>query len=118
MGCSSTSVHLPNTALFKVNSKWIMKIICSSDPYLHTNIPGVFAAGEVHDKRFRQAIVSAGFAVWRPWKPRSIYRTLSRTRPGWNRDSIPFRTCPISISTANESIMPSTAIKRMECRCC
>jgi len=28
---------------------------------LHTNIPGVFAAGEVHDKRFRQAISSAGF---------------------------------------------------------
>ena len=33
------------------------------DPYLHTNLPGVFAAGEVHDKHFRQAIVSAGYGA-------------------------------------------------------
>jgi thioredoxin reductase len=43
----------------RVNWKWITKDtslsirICTPRP--------VFAAGEVHDKRFRQAIVSAGF---------------------------------------------------------
>jgi thioredoxin reductase (NADPH) len=53
--------HLPNTALFKGQLDMDSKGYLVVDPYLHTNVPGVFAAGEVHDNRFRQAIVSAGF---------------------------------------------------------
>ena len=53
--------HLPNTALFKGQLDMDHEGYLMVDPYLHTNVPGVFAAGEVHDKRFRQAIVSAGF---------------------------------------------------------
>jgi len=53
--------HLPNTALFKGQLEMDHEGYLVVDPYLHTNVPGVFAAGEVHDKRFRQAIVSAGF---------------------------------------------------------
>lgn len=53
--------HLPNTNLFKSQLEMDHEDYLVVDPYLHTNVPGVFAAGEVHDKRFRQAIVSAGF---------------------------------------------------------
>ncbi len=53
--------HLPNTSRFAGQLEMDHEGYLIVDPFLHTNIPGVFAAGEVHDKRFRQAIVSAGF---------------------------------------------------------
>ncbi|HLF26244.1 MAG TPA: thioredoxin-disulfide reductase [Anaerolineae bacterium] len=53
--------HLPNTWLYKGQLDMDEEGYLIVDPYLHTNVPGVFAAGEVHDKHFRQAIVSAGF---------------------------------------------------------
>ena len=53
--------HLPNTWLFKGQLEMDEEDYLIVDPYLHTSLPGVFAAGEVHDKHFRQAIVSAGY---------------------------------------------------------
>ena len=53
--------HLPNTALFQGQLEMDHEGYLIVDPFLHTNVPGVFAAGESHDKHFRQAIVSAGF---------------------------------------------------------
>ena len=53
--------HLPNTALFKGQLEMDHEGYLIVDPCLHTKVPGVFAAGEVHDKRYRQAIVSAGY---------------------------------------------------------
>ncbi len=53
--------HHPNTALFK------SQLDCDSVGYLHTeprstctNIPGVFAAGDVADRIYRQAVTAAG----------------------------------------------------------
>jgi len=53
--------HTPNTELFKG------KITLDNDGYIttvpgstKTNIPGVFAAGDVQDKIFRQAVTAAG----------------------------------------------------------
>ncbi len=50
----------PNTDIFKgqleMNSYGYLKV----QDYTHTSIPGVFAAGDVADERYRQAITSAG----------------------------------------------------------
>jgi len=53
--------HEPNTKLFN------KQIDLDDDGYIilknktHTNIEGVFAAGDVHDRNYRQAITAAGF---------------------------------------------------------
>jgi len=53
--------HEPNTQLFKNQIK------LDDDGYVvlknktHTDIEGVFAAGDVHDRNYRQAITAAGF---------------------------------------------------------
>jgi len=53
--------HTPNTSLFKtilpMNADGYIEISGSSS---YTNIPGVFAAGDVHDHVYRQAITAAG----------------------------------------------------------
>jgi thioredoxin reductase (NADPH) len=53
--------HLPNTTLFKDQLDLDHEGYLIVDPCLRTTVPGVFAAGEAHDKHFRQAIVSAGY---------------------------------------------------------
>lgn len=53
--------HEPNTKLFK------KQIDLDDEGYIvlknktHTNIEGVFAAGDVHDRNYKQAITAAGF---------------------------------------------------------
>lgn len=53
--------HEPNTELFK------NQIDLDDEGYVvlknktHTNVEGVFAAGDVHDRRYRQAITAAGY---------------------------------------------------------
>ncbi len=54
--------HVPNTQLFKG------QIDCDAKGYIelkdgkqHTNAKGVFAAGDVHDSIYRQAVTAAGF---------------------------------------------------------
>ncbi len=53
--------HEPNTGLFK------NQIDLDDEGYIilknktHTNIEGIFAAGDVHDRTYRQAITAAGF---------------------------------------------------------
>ena len=53
--------HTPNTELFanQINLDEQGYIILKDKT--HTNIQGVFAAGDVHDKNYRQAITAAGY---------------------------------------------------------
>jgi thioredoxin reductase (NADPH) len=52
--------HIPNTQVFKgidVDEKGYIKVY----NHFHTNIEGVFVAGDVHDRQYMQAITAAGF---------------------------------------------------------
>ncbi len=52
--------HTPNTALFKNIIKMDENQMIITNKRQQTNIPGVFAAGDVQDPIYRQAITSAG----------------------------------------------------------
>lgn len=52
--------HVPNVELFKGQADIDEKGYLKADKFMRTNVPGVFAAGDVQDSRFRQAITAAG----------------------------------------------------------
>ena len=52
--------HIPNTKIFEGFLDMDAHGHLKTSARRHTNIPGVFAAGDVQDTRFRQAITAAG----------------------------------------------------------
>ncbi len=52
--------HVPNTSFLKGKLEMDENGYLKADSYTHTNISGVFAAGDVQDKHFRQAVTAAG----------------------------------------------------------
>lgn len=55
--------HDPNTDMFKDQLEVDENGYLVLDQHMHTNLPGVFAAGEVGDPNFQQVIVSAGMGA-------------------------------------------------------
>jgi thioredoxin reductase (NADPH) len=55
--------HTPNTQLFAGQLEMDEAGYLVTDKYMRTNVPGVFAAGEVADPHFRQVITSAGMGA-------------------------------------------------------
>lgn len=54
--------HIPNTTLYRgidLDPQGYIKV----QNHYHTNIPGVFTAGDVHDRSYRQAITAAGYGA-------------------------------------------------------
>jgi thioredoxin reductase (NADPH) len=52
--------HDPNTAIFRRPTRRSMPGYIESPDGVHTNVPGVFVAGDVNDIRYKQAITAAG----------------------------------------------------------
>ena len=55
--------HTPNTQLFEGPLEMDDQNYLVTDKYMRTNVPGVFAGGEVADPHFRQVITSAGMGA-------------------------------------------------------
>jgi thioredoxin reductase (NADPH) len=55
--------HTPNTELFKGQLEMDPAGYLVANRYMETNVPGVFAAGEVADPHFRQVVTSAGMGA-------------------------------------------------------
>jgi thioredoxin reductase (NADPH) len=55
--------HSPNTNLFTGQLEMDENNYLKVDHLMHTNVPGVYAAGEVADPHFRQVITSAGMGA-------------------------------------------------------
>ncbi len=54
--------HIPNTKFYQgieLDKEGYIKV----QEHYHTNIPGVFTAGDVHDRAYRQGITAAGFGA-------------------------------------------------------
>ncbi len=52
--------HVPNTSFLQGILELDEKGYIKASKEMHTNVPGIFAAGDVQDVRFRQAITAAG----------------------------------------------------------
>jgi thioredoxin reductase (NADPH) len=52
--------HDPNTALFEGQLKLDGGYIVVEEPTTRTSVPGVFAAGDVVDRIYKQAVTAAG----------------------------------------------------------
>lgn len=59
-GIFLTLGHIPNTTIFKGILEMDEQGYLKTDRYMNTNIKGVFAAGDVQDTKYRQAITAAG----------------------------------------------------------
>lgn len=75
--------HLPNNALFIDKLAMDEEGYLITDKLMRTSVPGIFAAGEIQDHRFKQAATSAGQGVAAAMEVEKYLADLEdRTYPG------------------------------------
>jgi len=75
--------HLPNNALFIDKLAMDEEGYLITDKLMRTSVPGIFAAGEIQDHRFKQAVTSAGQGVAAAMEVEKYLADLEdRTYPG------------------------------------
>jgi thioredoxin reductase (NADPH) len=75
--------HLPNNALFEGKLAMDEEGYLITDKLMRTSVPGIFAAGEIQDHRFKQAATSAGQGVAAAMEVEKYLADLEdRTYPG------------------------------------
>ena len=75
--------HLPNNALFQGKLAMDDQGYLVTDKLMRTSVPGIFAAGEIQDHRFKQAATSAGQGVAAAMECEKYIAELEdRTYPG------------------------------------
>ena len=52
--------HIPNARMFEEQLDTDNDGYLQTTNYVHTRVPGVYACGDVQDRRYRQAITAAG----------------------------------------------------------
>lgn len=75
--------HLPNNQLFRDKLEMDEEGYLITDKLMRTSVPGIFAAGEIQDHRFKQAATSAGQGVAAAMEVEKYLADLEdRTYPG------------------------------------
>jgi thioredoxin reductase (NADPH) len=75
--------HLPNNQLFDGKLAMDEEGYLITDKLMRTSVPGIFAAGEIQDHRFKQAATSAGQGVAAAMEVEKYLADLEdRTYPG------------------------------------